>query len=343
MEEFWKSTWKDAYVDVARSLRDSDIKGYFQAWERTEYARAVLYGDMGQLGDGDFLFYSPPTGYHEDRGMPVFPFLYAIRKPNKHCIFINCDLVFPFRSTLTSIMHKRDSDLTVYEVVHCFSSSGEFPRIFPVIQTTEEMNLDHVHFLCNAVYLAINGSPFETNAVEFLEAVLKEASNLEILILDHLGDEGKKEVKFYDDFCVLLSTCQAFLSNFQLHKIFRSSIHSNGFVVSQKNFNKLVTAFFATPTYHVQKFLITCTEIKCSDVSFECSPEIDQRYLDLRLSNLAVVNSSLTTRLHHKASLAGWDKALVNCHNLILSLIHASLRLKTGPLESGNILNRSRL
>ena len=52
----------------------------------------------------------------------------------------------------------------------------------------------------------------------------------------------------------------------------------NGFVVSRKNFNQLISAYFAAPTDHVQKLHITLTKIKCSDVSFECSPTIEQRY-----------------------------------------------------------------
>ena len=36
---------------------------------------------------------------------------------------------------------------------------------------------------------------------EFLKAVVKEASNLQVLILHHWGDDDKWEVKFLDDFC----------------------------------------------------------------------------------------------------------------------------------------------
>ena len=50
------------------------------------------------------------------------------------------------------------------------------------------------------------------------------------------------------------------------------------FVVSQNNFNQLISAYFAAPTDHVHKLHITLTKIKYSDVLFECSPTIEQRY-----------------------------------------------------------------
>lgn len=310
MEAFWKSTWKDAYAEVAESSRDGDIKGYFRAWEKTEYAKQVLYGllatvAIGQLHDVAYTFYSPLfgrniTGYQEDLGMPVFSFLYAIRKPKptqyKHHRFITCDLVFPLR--YSDKFYKSNNDLTINEVVHCFSSSGvEFPKIFPVVGTSEEMNPEYVYFLRNAIYLGIDDAPFELNAVKFIQAVIEEATNLEVLILDHWGDKGEREVKIFDEFCAFLSTCKAFLSNFRFLKIF-SSLHSNDFVVSRKNFNKLITAYFATPTDHVQKLQISHTEIKCSDISFECSPKIDQRYLAFK--TIELVNCHFVS--NHKAT-----------------------------------------
>ena len=292
MESFWTSTWKDGGVDVAGSSYDPDVKAYFQAWDRVEYARAMLYGlmttmSLGYLRDGDFVFYSPHygqdcTGYRENWGMPVYPFLYAVRRPfSDNPVsagrLSSCDLICPTRYAEKST--KYDGDLTGYEVVNMFGHDDELPRIIPELTYSGQIHLDleWVYFLQNAVYLAIDGSPFEEQGLKFLKAVLEEAINLEVLILDHWGEEGEREVKFFDEFCALLSSCPEFLSHFQLLKIF-SSIRSNGFVVSRENFNQLITAYFAAPTDHVQKLHITRTKIKCSDLSFECSPMIEQRY-----------------------------------------------------------------
>ena len=67
MESYWKSTMKDAGPDVGGSSCDSDVRVYFQAWDRAKYARAILHGlvatmAVGQLRDGDFVFYSPHFG-----------------------------------------------------------------------------------------------------------------------------------------------------------------------------------------------------------------------------------------------------------------------------------------
>ena len=162
---------------------------------------------------------------------------------------------------------------------------GSLPRIIPELHIgAEEIYPDNVYFLQNAVYVGIDGSPFDEQGLEFLKAVLK-VTNLEVLILDHWGEEGEWEVKFFNEFCAVLSSCQAFLSHFWLLKIF-SLMKSSGLLVSRKNFNKLMTAYLAAPTDHMQKLHITCTKIKCSDVLFDCSPEIDQRYLAFKTVEL---------------------------------------------------------
>ena len=76
------------------------------------------------------------------------------------------------------------------------------------------IDLDDVYFLQSAVYVGIKGYPFEEQGFEFHKAVLKEATNLEVLILDHWGEEDEWETKFFDKFCTYLSSCRAFLSNF---------------------------------------------------------------------------------------------------------------------------------
>ena len=294
MVAFWKSTWEDEFFNVANPS-DSDISGYVQEWDNTEYARAVLYGlvatrAIGHLRGDEYWFHSPqftkdPNGIPES-GMTVFQLLYAIRKPHYHIIVRGgCELIFPPRYSNKS--KKQDKDLTMYEVVRCFShDDNEFPRIFPEIEMMADINLDHVYFFRNAVYIDLRGNPFdEPEFFEFLQALFKEATNLEVLILDHWGEDDEWEPEFFDEFCTYLSSCQSFLSTFRLFKLF-SSMCSLGFVVSRKNFNQLTAAYFAAPTNHMQKLEFTYTKIKCYDVSFECMPKIDQRYLPFKTIKL---------------------------------------------------------
>ena len=154
----------------------------------------------------------------------------------------------------------------------------------------DESNLDHVYcFLQKAVYMGIDGNPFHEWSLEFIKAVLREATSLDILLLDHWGHEETPETKCFDEFCAYLATCQIFLSNFRLLNIF-SLIHqppyAYGFVVSQKNFNQLITAYIAAPTDHMQKIQITHTKKECSDIAFDCSPRIEQQYLAFKTIEL---------------------------------------------------------
>ena len=284
MAAFWNSTWEHEMVGLEELSHDKeDIKHYVQdKWDDLEYARETVYGIvascvMGHIIDVEFrpvfpavLTYNCEEHKHFQWGMPVVTFLYA---PRTSCVHVTCQPPFPSR-----YKHKCEKDLTMYEVVNCFShSKGEFPRIFPEIPLYN-VNLDSVYFLRNAVFLGINGpSVFHEQGIEFLKAVLKVATNLEVLLLDHWGDEDEWEVEYFDKFCTYLSSRQDFLSNFQLVKIF-CWVESKGLVISRKNFNQLITAYFAAPTDHVQKFHIARTKIKCSDVSFERSPTIEQRY-----------------------------------------------------------------
>ena len=285
MAAFWNSIYDPDSVGIVEASHDKeDIEHYVQGkWDDLEYAREAVYGIVATCAMGHMVldiefrgtFHATHTHNcekhkHFQWGMPVVVFLYA---PRTSCVHGTCQPPFPSR-----YKHKSEKDLTMYEVVNCFShSKGEFPRIFPEV-SLYNINLDDVFFLRNAIYLGINGrSVFHEQGNEFLKAVLQVATNLEVLLLDHWGDEGEWEVEFFDKFCASLSSCQAFLSNFRLVKIF-SWVDSEGLVVSRKNFNQLITAYFAAPTDHVQKLHIAHTKIKCSDVSYEHSPMIEQRY-----------------------------------------------------------------
>ena len=281
MAAFWNSVWDPDSVD------EKDVKHYVQdKWDDLEYAREAIYGivascAMGHMTDIELRAVFPAVHLnceeHKDLswGMPVVMFLYTLRTS---CVHDPCQPPFPPRYKHNS--DKIEKDLTMYEVVNCFSrSKGEFPRLFPEFVLLHNINLDNVYFLRNAVHLGLTGYVFDKQGFEFLKAILQVATNLEVLLLYYWGDEGNWEIEFFDKFCAFLSTRQAFLSNFRWVKIFcYVDLGAKGLMVSRKNFNQLITAYFAAPTDHVQKLHITHTRIKCSDISFERSPTIEQRY-----------------------------------------------------------------
>ena len=304
MAAFWNSVWDHDTVGIAESVHDKeDIKHYVQdKWDDLEYAREAVYGTvascaMGHVTDIELRAFFPAVHpnceEHKDLswGMPVVMFLYTLRTS---CVHDPCQPPFPPRYKHKT--NKSEEDLTMYEVVNCFShSKGEFPRLFPELELLH-INLDNVYFLRNAVYLGLTGFVFDKQGFEFLKAVLQVATNLEVLLLGHWGDEDEWEVEFFDKFCASLSTSQAFLSNFRWVKIFcYMDLGGKGLVVSRKNFNQLITAYFAAPTDHVQKLHIARTKIKCSDVSFERSPMIEQRYRSFKTSDCQFVSKYKAT------------------------------------------------
>ncbi len=296
MAAFWESTYIDERAGMVAD-GDNDMKSYVERWDSIEYARATVYGlvatcAMGHLRGGDYSFNSPhyrkyPAGHvfsgMPESGMSVVSFLYAVRKPSDNDVHHGCELKFPLRYCHKS--DKNDKDLTIYEVVNCFShGKGEFPRIFPEIEIMNDIHLDNVFFLRDALYVVIKGYPL-VEGVEFLKAVVKDATNLEVLLLDHWGEDDEWEVIFFDKFCAYLSTCQAFLSHFHLFKLLPTEF-SEGFVASRKNFNQLIAAYFAAPTDHVQKMEFHMTKILCCDITFECVPKFDHSYLPFKTVKL---------------------------------------------------------
>ena len=72
----------------------------------------------------------------------------------------------------------------MYEVVNCFShSKSEFPKIFPEMEILNDIHLDHVYFLRDTVYVSIKSHLLD-EGLEFLKAAIKEATKLEVLLLD---------------------------------------------------------------------------------------------------------------------------------------------------------------
>ena len=284
MEACWRSTWEEEFSNIAVTVwGDEVVQSYIGLWDATEYARAVLYGlvaacAIDHLSCEEIWFFSPFYNQKaHEAGMDVYSLLYAVRKPSPHT-HCGCEVNFPLRYS-----HKSDKHgLTMYDVVNCFSrGKGELPRIFPEVEILNDIRLDLVFFFRNAEYMHIKGFPLGVGQ-EFLKAVVKEATNLQVLILHHWGEDDKWEAKFLDDFCGYLSSCQTFLSNLRVFRVFSEMCSGFGFVVSRKNFNQLIAAYFAAPTNHVQKLEFNVTKIECHDISFECIPQLDQRYLPFK-------------------------------------------------------------
>ena len=275
MAAYWRYPFDQQGFDI--DCWGIDKVYYFHEWGATEYERAVLYGLLTAytfgseyLQDGDFYFRSPLL---KDGQLDALTFLYAVRRPIESCG--PCDVRFPSRYTRTAIYPGRQLD--VDEVVRCFGRhKGELPKIFVTIGILHNPNLEYVHFLYEVVYVSFQGYPLENQGLEFVKAVIKEAANLEMFILDQWGEDD--DLLSLDEFCNFLSSQISFLSKFRQLKI-HCSISFLGFIVAQKSFNQLITAYFAAPTDHMQKLEFSHIKVKCSD---DCSPTVDQNYLQFK-------------------------------------------------------------
>ena len=106
---------------------------------------------------------------------------------------------------------------------------------------------------------------------------------METLILDQWGEDS--ECLYLDDFCDFLSSQTSFLSKFRQLKIHSSnSCRFLGFKVSQERFDQLISAYFAAPTDHMQRLEFSGTDVQCSDISDDCSPIVDQHYLQFKMT-----------------------------------------------------------
>ena len=292
MVDYWKSPWEGVYLGIAFGLShwcpDHDLLQYIQEWDELEYTRAMLYGllttcAIGNLRDDvDGFDFSLPHCGESDEYVSIVSLLYAVRRPYH-------DLRDPYLKFPPRYAHKSskvEEDLTVPEVMQCFGKGGgELPKIFPEIEVYNDIEHDYAaivpYYLHNAVSIGVRGHIFTAQGLEFLKAIVKEVMHLEVLILDNWGTEGEWETEYFDEFCTFLCSYPKFFSNFHLFKIL-SSMSGLGFTVSREHFNRLIAAYFAAPTSHTQKLQITHAKIKCSDVSQECGPKIDQKYISFK-------------------------------------------------------------
>ena len=226
MEAFWKFPWVgQPGVSVQSWGPDRDVECYIQEWDSTEYAKAMLYGlvatstiGLDCLGYDELLsFYSPHT---KDGDFSVVSFLFAIRKIGIHGQAGDCELKFPPHYAHYS--KKSVEELTMHEVVSYFGKDREeLPTIFPYTVMYNSVKMDLVHFLRDVVYVGIQGRQFEEKGLEFLKALIKEATHLEVLMLGGGFDE-EEDCECLDEFFTYLSSHPTFLSNFRILKILNS-------------------------------------------------------------------------------------------------------------------------
>ena len=290
MASYWKSPWEGAFFGVTNLWPDYDILHYVHNWDSTEYAREMLYGLLTTFAIGnlckEFVFLLPHCGDQgSHRHVSAISLLYAVRIPHH-------DLQYPYLKFPPRYLHKSckyEEDLVVCEVMKCFSKNKTLPKIFPQIEVYNNVVLDYVsivkHYFHNAYYIGVKGHLFTTQGLKFLKAVMKEATHLEVLILDNWGIQGKWETQFFNEFIAYTCYFPKFFSNLKLFKVL-STMSGLGFTISRENFNKFMTAYFTAPTNHTQKVHITQAEVQCNNVSFECSPRIEQQYLAFKTAEL---------------------------------------------------------
>ena len=288
MAAYWKFPCEEEYIGIA-DPNDIDIGCYIQEWDYIKYARAILYGQVATYAIGclrdDFWFRVPHNGDLDN----VIQFLYAVRKFDKHGR--GSDLIFPPRYHQKS---NTSANNIIHEVVSCFK--GELPTVLADMEMYNEIELDYVRFLSEVVYLGIHGLPFEAKGLEFVKAVIKEATHLEAVIFGRVFFVKKMSVCPWMNFAFTsLQSHPMFLSNVRLLKIL--SCHP-GYVVSREVFDNLITAYFSASTDRTQKLQFTGTKIKSYDIYYDCSPKIDQGYLlfkTIELDNCQFVSSYKST------------------------------------------------
>ena len=257
---------------------------YIDEWGAVEYKRAMLYGLLTACALGFtevryFNFYYSPF----DK-VDALTFLYAVRKSTASS-GQGDHIMFPSRY---SHFANPGCESTVDEVVKCFGrNEGELPKIFAgIVYRDIDVGLDNVHFLYNVVCVSFLGFLFEDYGLEFIKALIKGATNLETLVFNQWGEDN--EDFGLDDFCDFLPSQTLFLSKFRQLRIHSSnSCRFLGFRVSRESFNRLISAYFAAPTDHMQRFEFSCTMITHGNSSDDCSPIVEQHYLQFKAINLS--------------------------------------------------------
>ena len=297
MAAYWKYPCKDFQGIAAGGVVDIDFILYEKEWDKTEYAKAVLYGQVVTALIGclfeDFSFYLP---FHDHLNphdkSTLIPFLYAVRKPlSSDDLGDKCGLLFPARYYDKSILTSKKDIINA--VVDCFK--GELPKILTELDVCKTVtDYEYYELLTNVVCLGMHGEVCKQPSLCFVEQVVQRSTCLEMVFLK--GNFWSKEPVSMNEFITFLSTQVSFLSRFRLLKMHTHNMSE--YLVSQENLNKLITAYFSAPTTHLQKIVIANTEIYSYD---DVCPTIDQRYLQFKIIEVEgcrfVLNQKPTRRV----------------------------------------------
>lgn len=220
MGSYWKSPWEGAFFGVTNLWPDYDLLHYVDEWDSTKYAREMLYGLLTTCAIGslrkEFVFLLPHCGHQGScKYVSAISLLYTVREPHH-------DLQDPYLKFPPRYLHKssiNEEDLVVPEVTKCFSKEGVLPKIFPQIEVYNNVGYDYAaivrYYLHNAVYVGVKGHLFTAQDLKLLKTIIKEATQLEVLILDNWGMQGMQETEFFNEFITYLCSYPKIFSNFR--------------------------------------------------------------------------------------------------------------------------------
>ena len=280
MAEYWKFP-VGSFLGT-QDTPDFDVACYFEQWDKIDYSKAILYGQIATAITGglreDFCF-NLPFGDDSLGDDDVIALLYTVKRP----IMIGEDIcgsemIFPARYLRYLERKQFTKQEITAAVIRCFK--GELPKILADIQLYDDVQLDYGSFLSRVTYIGIHGTPFEGRGLDFFKAVTNGSSHLEVLILEGVFCHGERIS--LDDVCSHLSSCLPFLPHFRLLKFLTCDPK---YVVSREIFDELIMAYYSTPTDHPQKLRFIETKIKTSNINREC-PRIDQDYLHFKVIEL---------------------------------------------------------
>ncbi len=276
-------------------VEDSDI--FVKEWGETKFAKAALYGEVASVVIGCLpkgFWYHFPSGKEFVRTEDMIEFLYAVRRfpsmahelaPNKGAEFT----IPPRYQDKANLFLKED---LINAAVSCFR--GELPKILTGAVVDDNVKFEYIWFLRELRFLSVTGvdwQRFTVSGMEFVQAVVKVATNLEVLNLygNDYDDYQAEEREPLDDLCINLASHPTFWSKFRLFQIFTCSA---GYSVSQKCFNELITAFLSAPTDHAQKVRFTDTKIVA--YTTHQSPKFNQSYTHLK--TIELVNCTFVSK-----------------------------------------------
>ena len=283
---YWKLPCGEEFQGIPAG--DPDIGRYVEEWDSVEYEKVILYSKVAIAVIGcrdpfeEFSFWLPFEDELEpyrqgimipldDRGLVISP-LYAVRKPTSYG---ECELSFPPRyHEMNNISTKRD---IINAIIRCFK--GKLPKLVGQICLHEEVDPEYYDLLNEVTYVGIYDVGLGYPTIRLVKQVVQRSTCLEVIVLDNWMDDDDEQTSL-NRFFVFLSTQVSFLSRFRLFMITNLYQYS----ILQESLNKLITAYFSTPTTHLQKIRITDVKIKSYDG--DVCPAIDQRYVQFKTIEL---------------------------------------------------------